>query len=361
MPGSILFDRQDIFIAENHEHYRIPTIGLGSDGTVMTFANRRMDTAADSAVEVHLIMRRSLNGGQTWEPVRELFAEGGWHAAIGTAIADTGNGTIVLPYNRARRSSSDAHDKKEEILKCGDFLALSKNNGDTWIHRRMRIVPNKAGCYGSTHGAAPGTTLQYGPQKGRLIAPARFATKADEEIETLQNHHYNCTVFSDDHGKTWQTAGTVQVGTGEGCLAELRDGTIYYNSRAYFLDGKRRIARSYDGGETFEDFAVDKYLIEPKGGCSAGMASVPQGLSAGKDLILFSNPASDERKKFTVHLSLDGGGTWPVSRVIHEGPAAYSSLAVSPDGIVFVLFENGDKNPYERISLARFDMQWLTE
>ena len=180
-------------------------------------------------------------------------------------------------------------------------------------------------------------------------------------LETLQNHHYNCTIFSDDHGETWQTAGTVQVGTGEGCLAELRDGTIYYNSRAYFLDGKRRIARSYDGGETFGDFAVDETLIEPRGGCSAGMASYPRNLSGGDDIIIFSNPASPQREKFTVRLSRDGGKTWPVSKVIHEGPAAYSSLTVSPDGIIFVLFENGEKNPYEKISLARFSMQWLME
>ena len=118
----------------------------------------------------------------------------------------------------------------------------------------MRIAPNGDGCCGSTHGASAGITLQYGKKKGRLIAPARFATKPDEELETLQKYHYNCTIYSDDHGQTWQTGGKVQVGTGEGCIAELSDGTIYYNSRAYFLDGKRRIAWSNDGGETFEEF-----------------------------------------------------------------------------------------------------------
>jgi sialidase-1 len=89
------------------------------------------------------------------------------------------------------------------------------------------------------------------------------------------------------------------------------------------------------------------------------MAGFPKRLSGGKDLILFSNPASDERKKLTVHLSRDGGRTWPVSKVIHEGPAAYSSMAVSADGTIFVLYENGERYPYEKISMARFQLEWL--
>ena len=147
----------------------------------------------------------------------------------------------------------------------------------------------------------------------------------------------------------------------EGCIAELSDGTIYYNSRAYFMDGKRRVAYSYDGGETFDDFRVDETLIEPMGGCSAGLVRYPFNCSEGRDVIIFSNPASAQREKFTVRLSYDGGKTWPVSKVIHDGPAAYSSMAVSEDGIVFVLYENGEKSPYEKISLARFSLHWLAE
>jgi sialidase-1 len=359
-PENGFFEQQDLFTAKGPKHYRIPCIAVAQNGITLAFANRRMDTSADSAAEVHLVMRRSLNGGRTWQPVRDLFAEKGWNAAIGTVIRDTNNDTIVLPYHRRRRNISSKLSKQKEALEGGNFLVTSKDSGCSWIHQRMTIEPNWAGCCGSTHGASPGITLQHGQKIDRLIAPARFATKPDEELATLQNHHYNCTIYSDDHGETWHTGGAVQVGTGEGCIAELSDGTIYYNSRAYFMDGRRRIARSYDGGETFEDFAVDETLIEPEGGCSAGMAGYPGNSLKGDDIVIFSNPASLQRKKLTVHLSYDGGKTWPVSKVIHEGPAAYSSMAVSPDGIAFVLFENGEKNPYEKISLARFNLQWLT-
>ena len=320
-----------------------------------------MDTVADGAEEVHLVMRRSTDGGRNWEPIKNLFAKKGWDAAMGTATIDSSIGTVMVSYGRSLRVDYDDAREEDSALESGDFMAVSRDEGKTWVHEKMIIHPDDGGYRGHSHGSSPGVFLCSGPRHGRLLAPARFQHKPGEALDTLQNHHYNCTLYSDDHGKTWQTGGPVQVGTGEGCLAELSDGTIYYNSRAYFLDGKRRIAWSYDGGETFEDFSVDDTLIEPiGGGCNAGMAGFPKKLSAGNDLILFSNPAGGERKKLTVHLSLDGGRTWPVSKVVHEGPAAYSSMAVSEDGTVFVLYENGENHPYEKISIAWFHLKWLT-
>jgi len=278
----------------------------------LSFANRRMDTVADGAKEVHLVTRRSGDGGRNWEPIKDLFAKEGWDAAIGTATMDSRNGAVMVSYGK--RLHVDFADVRAEnsSLESGDFMVISRDEGKTWIHERMIINPDNTGCRGRSHGSSPGIALCSSPHYGRLLAPARFQHKPGEELDTLQNHHYNCTIYSDDHGKTWQTGGPVQVGTGEGCLSELSDGTIYFNSRAYFLDGKRRIAWSYDGGETFEDFVVDDTLIEPTGGgCNAGMAGFLKKLSGDKDLILFSNPASDERKKLTVHLSRDGGRTWP--------------------------------------------------
>ena len=171
----------------------------------------------------------------------------------------------------------------------GDFMAVSRDEGKTWNHERMIIHSDNAGYVGRSHGASPGVTLCSGSHHGRLLAPARFQHKPGEELHTLQNQHYNCSLYSDDHGKTWQTGGSVQVGTGEGCLTELSDGTIYFNSRAYFLDGRRRIAWSHDGGETFEGFAVDDTLIEPvSGGCNAGMARFPKLTTPGNDLFFFA-------------------------------------------------------------------------
>lgn len=69
----------------------------------------------------------------------------------------------------------------------------------------------------------------------------------------------------------------------------------------------------------------------------------------------------------TVRQSNDGGKTWPLARVLHPGPAAYSCLAVLPrsDGdrnlSVGCLYERGEQQAYERITFARFDLDWLEE
>jgi sialidase-1 len=74
---------------------------------------------------------------------------------------------------------------------------------------------------------------------------------------------------------------------------------------------------------------------------------------------LFCNPASAGRDTLTVRVSGDGARTWSAGRVLEPGRAAYSDLAVAPDGSVLCLFERGEESPYERLTLARFAPEWV--
>jgi hypothetical protein len=98
----------------------------------------------------------------------------------------------------------------------------------------------------------------------------------------------------------------------------------------------------------------DRALIEPP--AQASLIRLTAKTAGDRDGLLFANPASRARERMTVRLSYDEGLTWPVSRVIHEGPAAYSSLVLLPDSTIGVLFERGDRSPYERITLARLTL-----
>ena len=72
---------------------------------------------------------------------------------------------------------------------------------------------------------------------------------------------------------------------------------------------------------------------------------------------MFVNPASiKERKRLTVRMSQDDCKTWPITKVLYEGSAAYSDLAVGNDNTMLCLFE-GDQ--YSKLMLARFNMAWL--
>ena len=97
---------------------------------------------------------------------------------------------------------------------------------------------------------------------------------------------------------------------------------------------------------------------------------------SGKNRILFSQPLpqadsqpsalkakSPDRRDLTIRLSLDEGETWPVKRLLEPGPAAYSDLAVLPDGTILCFYERGkgapDASPYGLLTLARFSLDWL--
>jgi len=168
-------------------------------------------------------------------------------------------------------------------------------------------------------------------------------------------------VYSDDHGKTWKLGGAVAPHTNECQAAELADGTLLMNMRNYWgSDGKepakgkmRATARSKDGGLTWGELAFDKTLVEPV--CQGSLIAV------GKNRLLFANPGSaDRRHRLTVRLSDDGGASWPASRLLEEGPSAYSCLAELPDGAA-CLYERGQKGPYEKVAFARFALAWLAE
>ena len=83
----------------------------------------------------------------------------------------------------------------------------------------------------------------------------------------------------------------------------------------------------------------------------------------GKDVLLFSTPDNPgkTRVKMTVWASFDRGKTWPVKRLINESHSAYSSLAAGKNGIIYLLFERGEKKLYDRMAVARFNLAWLAE
>src|SRR5262249_28359830 len=131
------------------------------------------------------------------------------------------------------------------------------------------------------------------------------------------------------------------------------------NMRSYHGKNRRAVATSGDGGRTWSEVTLDEALIEPV--CQASLLRYTLAKDGGKDRLLFANPASTKREKLTVRLSYDEGKTWPVAKVLHAGPAAYSALAVLPDRAVGCLYEQGGKSPYEKVTFARFTVEWLTD
>lgn len=332
-------------VVDLYEGVRIPNIVVTNPGTVLAFANSGR------------LVRRSEDGGKSWSAPQQVASGGG-----GSAIVDQSSGDVLVVDPKTQQ------------------LWRSQDDGRTWKKESIVVQPNAVGhgdpqkVPAQTACSESGVTLQYGEHKGRLLMPARVQPPHGDNAQPWWPYNYNTAIFSDDGGKTWQTSGPVQSGTGEGTLAELSNGSIYYNSRSHMsIDHRRRIAWSHNGGQMWVDWRVCddlreigepfyfKYGTKPSYGCNAGLVRLPLDSTDGKDVLIFSAPDNPgkSRIRMTLFASFDRGATWPVKRLVYEGPSAYSSLAAGNDGTIYLLFERGEKKLYEKISLARVNLDWL--
>jgi len=335
--GEPRFEMQQVF-----KSGRFPNVVIALDGTVLT-------TWGNNGVRV----RRSEDGGKTWG--QEItIAKPGFQGGGTTVDEGTGN---VLAF-------VEDHHPPAPLT-----VYRSKDHGKTWTKQDTVINKDSNGNSPSMHMNEHGITLRHGKHKGRLLRPSRYYGAANKRSEWP--NHYTNAIYSDDGGRTWQTSDPFpENGTGEATVAELSDGRIYYNSRVHWQERpkntRRRCAWSYDGGQTWEDWEVVDVL--PDGhqhrsyGCMGGLVRLPV---KGQDILIFSNldTSNAKRERITVWASLDGGKTWPVKRLVFDGPSAYSSLnagrpGTPSDGWIYLHFEGG---PGGGSQVARFNLSWILD
>lgn len=347
---------------------RIPSVVIAPDGTVYAFANNRVSTSRDNAAETQILVSVKCPGEDFSAP-RVIAARKDWSYMIGSAVCDDLTGRVMCFFKKiavvqhefvkdlsaAERSRLARRKEERDGDLEGDYVVETAGDG-CFTERRVSIAPSKTagsgfllGSAGSPHGSGAGITVKNGPYAGRLVVPARMSLHETRTWEDLMTGSANTTIYSDDRGETWYTGGVVEPGTSEGTLCERSDGSIYYNSRAYFGDGFRRSALSFDGGETFTAACVQRDLIEPC--CNA---AVVRGSYRGKPVLFFSNPASTrERVDMTVYYSLDDGASWKRGLTIDHRPAAYSSMCFDEKhGSLFLLYECGETDSVGEIDVA---------
>ena len=386
-----------LFASGGRSNYRIPTVVATKDGTVAAFCNDRKDSVIDHAKEVAVVCAVKKPGGQ-WGEVRTIAGLPGWSCMIGSAVYDADTDTIMCSSGRnplARHEFTKltpeeleavAKAAEEEARKMGihngPFLLYSADSGETWAERPFDVekIPFirpvdgvEVMLGGSCHGSSHGIQLRHGDHAGRLLCPARVAVDQYDTWEGLRTCSYNNSVYSDDHGLTWKASLPVQAGTGEGTLIERGDGSILYNSRAYFADQKRYMAVSRNGGESYGEFYMDDFLIE-EGilGCNASFLRVEKEdltaesqalLPEGADSVtIFVNPRAKTRTDLTACVSFDSGATWSHTKLIWKDDCAYTSLEYAKaDGHFYLLYERGEGgDPYGHgVAMLEFDLEWL--
>lgn len=333
-----------VFDPEVHPYssLRIPALVVSKKGTLLAFAAGRIDSGSDWA-DMDLVMRRSEDGGRTWEPL-QVVAEREGHTPTDNPtpiVAD--DGTIHLVYQRdyARayhvRSVDDGRTWSEPTDITYAF--------DTFQHE----YPWKVLAPG------PGHSIQL--SNGRLIVPVWLA--ASDVVTPHRSHRPSriATIYSDDQGVTWK-AGTLVpdvpgfINPSETMAVELADGRVMLNIRNESEHRRRGVSYSADG---VSDWTLPTYvddLFEPI--CMGSILRI--GHTENDTELLFVNPdsksiAKHPRANLTVKWSADGGNTWPASLVLEPGIAGYADLAVGPDGTGYCLFETKEAASQKGLSI----------
>ena len=322
---------------EGYHTYRIPAIVLSKNNTLLAFCEGRKTGRGDHG-DLDLMLRRSTDGGKSWQPMQLVYEEGGTaKITIGNPcpVVDAKTGTIWLPFCR----------DNDRV-----FITHSTDDGKTWA-APVEITSSVKKPEWSWYATGPGHGIQLA--SGRLLVPCDHRPRQPPDRDNSRSH----VIYSDDQGKTWKLGGIADVGTNECEAVELADRSLLLSMRNYpYRDPKQRaFAISVDAGLTWS-----KPQPWPDVHCPFCQSSIQRHTlsGAGKSRILYSGPGGPGRKTMTVRLSYDEGKTWPVAKVLCAGSAAYSDLVVLASGEIGCLYERDD---YRKITFARFTLGWLTD
>jgi sialidase-1 len=335
---------------DGYHTYRIPAIVRAKNGDLLAFAEGRKNSASDHG-DIDIVLKRSGDDGRTWHEMQLVQDE--WNdptakvwignpAPVVDLIDAEHPGRIWLAFTRSNARA---------------FVSFSDDHGSTWSERRD--VSGKGGepSWGwYAAGPVHGIQLERGEHAGRLVIPCDHQIKA----EASWGAHL---LYSDDHGETWRIgavdtrAAPEPIHPNECVAVELVDGRIYVNARDQHGSdpATRAVAYSSDGGSTFAaPFAAEPGITTPVVQNSAiRFAATDRG--DNRNILVYSCPGhAKERRDLTILASFDEGASWPVKRLVHQGPAAYSDLIKLNDKQIGVLYEAGERL-YGEIVFAAVD------
>ncbi|MDT3400750.1 sialidase family protein [Streptomyces sp. B1866] len=340
-----------------HASYRIPAVVATRAGTLLAFAEGRVDSAADHG-RIELVRKRSTDGGRTWDPLAVVTRNGDGTAGNPAPVV-LDSGRVVLVHVRSAADATEDRIMRGEVSDADGrrvWVQHSDDDGVTWSDPREITADAKKPDW-RWYATAPGHAVQlrHGRHAGRIVVPANHSLPpAGSDTGTEGRYYGGHGLLSDDGGETWRI-GYVDdnpdgyINANESTAAELPDGRVYVNARSDArAPGTRADAYSSDGCAT-----LDKPL-RPQ----AGLAGPPvQGsvLHLGQpDVLLFSGPADPRaRALMTVRASRDGGVTWRPAHTVDGLPAAYSDLVRADADTVGLLYETGDFSAYSTITFRR--------
>ena len=348
------------------DNYRIPAITTAPNGDLLVAYDERPkdngNQGSDAPNPNHIVQLRSTDGGKTWSAPTYIHRGTETGQKVGYSdpsyVVDHQTGTIfnfhVKSYDQGWGGSRAGTDPEDRNVIHAE-VSSSTDNGWTWTHRTITADITKDNPWTARFAASgQGIQIQHGAHAGRLVQQYTIRT-ADGTVQAV-------SVYSDDHGKTWQAGTPTGTGMDENKVVELSDGSLMLNSRASDGSGFRKVARSTDGGQTWSEPASDKNLPDSVDNAQIIRAfpnAAPSDPRAKVLLLSHSpNPKPWSRDRGTISMSCDDGASWATGKVFNENFVGYTTIAVQSDGSIGLLSEDGN---YGGIWYRNFTMNWLGE
>jgi sialidase-1 len=346
---------------EGHKSYRIPAIISMPDGTLLAFAEGRVN-GSDDFGDVNIVLKSSTDNGKTWSPLTTVVDYDSLQAGNPAPVADLTDpgypdGRIFLFYNTGNNNENKIRNGKgvREV-----WYKTSADKGITWsdavnitlqVHKPNQQSVNPAYNFPEdwrAYANTPGHAMQFseGRYKGRIVVAANH-TEGDPRPgwEDCFAHVF----YTDDHGMSFKVGKNVPVpGGNEATAAELSGDRLMLNARNQKGNVKARIVTiSEDGGDTWTKADYDKQLPDPV--CEGSILTF--GKYNKSNILAFCN-ASDttDRNNLTLKISYDDGESWQHkilidksdNRSLKKSYTGYSDLAAISSGRIGILYERND-------------------
>ncbi len=332
---------------QGYHTYRIPALAKTGKGTILAFCEGRKSSGSDTG-DIDLVLRRSIDDGKTWSKIIVVWDDEYNTCGNPSPVVDplTGRIHLLMTWNLGSdgKSAGDFNNGKTKDTRRV-FYTYSDDDGINWEKPKEITSQAKGEGYGwYATGPCHAIVLSKPPYAGRLVIPC--------DCNKIGGEGFSHVIYSDDQGDSWQIGGMIKGGN-ESSVAELENGDLIITCRAG--GGKRLLAWSSDGGKTFTTPIKEASLPDPR--CQASILDTKY---KGQHVLLHSNCAdASSRIKMTVKSSKDGGKTWNAGHEVWQGFTAYSDMVMINENIIGILYENGDKGSYERISFERVAMSYV--
>ena len=140
-PAEPLLEKITVFCAgeAGYACFRIPALVVSPGGSVLAFAEGRVDRCADDA-DINLVLKRSTDHGRTWGDLEVLFDDGDLSVNQPTPIVDHETGEIIFVFCKNNQRM---------------FVTRSADDGATWAEPR-EITEQATDPSWSYFGSGPG-------------------------------------------------------------------------------------------------------------------------------------------------------------------------------------------------------------